>query len=364
MSFSFPTTNSRQLARTQVPVVFLVSFLIFLLTCSAAEQVMAAPATLGARGDISHVKRLPATVKSIAAAIAAEAARETEPANPVKTPQRAIPAELSRITAHSAIIMDDSSARILFAKAPDDPRQPASTIKVLTGIIALKSLTGDESVPVSHEAASRPSSKMYLDPAKVYRADELISGVLLGSANDASVALAEILAGSEQEFAEYMTMQARHWGANHTVCKTATGLTAKDQASTARDLALIFREAMRNPDFARKMKTRSITTDEGNTLYNHNKALWRIPGAEGGKTGYTLAARQTYVGKFSNGEAAFIVAIMGSETMWNDLKQLVNYGFSQYPAVSSAPETMGSAGDLLAATGATETSGSAVANHN
>ena len=364
MSFSFSTINSRRPAAIRTPVAFLVTFLVFLLTCGLADQAMAAPATLGARGDISQVKRLPATVESIAAAIAAEAAGEAGTANPPKTPQRAIPAELSRITAHSAIIMDDGSGRILFAKAPDAPRQPASTIKVLTGIIALKSLTGDESVPVSREAASRPSSKMYLDPAKVYRADELISGVLLGSANDASVALAEMLAGSEQQFAEYMTMQARHWGANNTICKTATGLTAKDQASTARDLALIFREAMRNPDFAKRMKTRSMTTDEGNTLYNHNKALWRIPGAEGGKTGYTLAARQTYVGKFSQGEATFIVAIMGSETMWKDLKQLVGYGFSQYPAGVSATEATSSPGNLVAATGSTEDIGSAATSHN
>jgi len=93
---------------------------------------------------------------------------------------------------------------------------------------------------------------------------------------------------------------------------------------------------MRDDNFSARMKIRSITTDEGNTLYNHNKALWRIEGAEGGKTGYTLAARQTYVGKFSNGEATFIVAIMGSETMWRDLKQLVNFGYSQYPHILSA----------------------------
>lgn len=247
-----------------------------------------------------------------------------------------IPAELKNLTAKSAIILDDVDGTIIFAKEPDQPRQPASTIKVLTGIIALHSLAGDEEVSVSREAASRPSSKMYLDPAKVYRADELISGVLLGSANDASVALAELIAGSESAFAEFMNLQASHFGATNTVCKTATGLTAKDQTSTARDLALIFREAMRDDNFSAKMRIRSITTDEGNTLYNHNKALWRIEGAEGGKTGYTLAARQTYVGKFSNGEATFIVAIMGSETMWQDLKQLVNFGFGQYPHILSA----------------------------
>ena len=258
-----------------------------------------------------------------------------------------VPAELQNITAKSVIILDDADDTIIFAKEPDQPRQPASTIKVLTGIIAIHSLAGDEAVPVSREAASRPSSKMYLDPAKAYRADELISGVLLGSANDASVALAEMIAGSESDFAEFMNLQASHFGATHTNCKTATGLTAKDQTSTARDLALIFREAMRDDNFSARMKVRSITTDEGNTLYNHNKALWRIEGAEGGKTGYTLAARQTYVGKFSNGEATFIVAIMGSETMWRDLKQLVNFAYGQYPHILSARKER-EATDLLA----------------
>lgn len=324
----------------------MIASLLSLLTLSTfivAQKVQASPPVLGALGNISEVKRSPATLETT------KGVKTEVTQTPVAATKAtdSVPAELARISAHSAIIMDDENRRILFAKAPDDPRQPASTLKVLTGIIALKSLVGDESVPVSWEAASRPSSKMYLDPAKQYRADELISAVLLASANDASVALAELLAGSEQEFAEFMTLQARHWGANHTICKTATGLTAKDQASTARDLALIFREAMRDPDFAAKMKTRSMVTDEGNTLYNHNKALWRISGTEGGKTGYTLAARQTYVGKFSNGEDSFIVAIMGSETMWSDLKQLVKYGFTQYPAISSVPANLSPVKDLL-----------------
>lgn len=156
-----------------------------------------------------------------------------------------------------------------------------------------------------------------------------------------------MIAGSESSFAEFMNLQASHFGATHTNCRTATGLTAEHQASTARDLALIFREAMRDEKFAARMKTRSVITDEGNTIYNHNKALWRIEGAEGGKTGYTLAARQTYVGKFSSGDTALIVAIMGSETMWKDLKQLVSFGFSQYPRVS-ADQGGNPAADLLA----------------
>lgn len=273
---------------------------------------------LGKKGNIAKVKRYPTIALS-----------------EYQTSQEDIqlPAQLKSISAKSAIILDAAADRVLFARNANDPRQPASTIKVLTGIIALNALTGKEAVPVSREAASRPSSKMYLDPAKRYRADELISGVLLGSANDASVALAELLAGSEPAFTDFMNLQARHFGATNTDCKTATGLTAKNQTSTASDLALIFREAMRDEAFASRMKIRVITTDEGNKVYNHNKALWRINGAEGGKTGYTNAARQTYVGKFSNGDASIIVAIMGSETMWHDLKQLVNFGYSQYRPV-------------------------------
>jgi D-alanyl-D-alanine carboxypeptidase (penicillin-binding protein 5/6) len=286
------------------------------------------PVVLGTESNISEVKRFPATLEEI---------------DTLESAQK-------RISAHSAIVIDDSNGRILFAKAPDDPRQPASTIKILTGTIALKSLTGEESVPVSSEAASRPSSKMYLDPQKNYRADELISAVLLASANDASVALAEMLAGTESEFAEIMTLQAKYWGATNTVCKTATGLTAKGQTSTARDLALIFRNAMHNPAFVEKMQKRSMETDEGNKLYNHNKALWRIEGTEGGKTGYTDVARQTYVGKFTRGNSSIVVAIMGSGTMWIDLKYLVEYGFTQYQYISPTPEIFPPAQDLVAGT--------------
>ncbi|WP_167506016.1 D-alanyl-D-alanine carboxypeptidase family protein [Desulfosediminicola flagellatus] len=299
-------------------------FLHFTSGMALAQQSKNTP-ILGVEGNISQVKRYPASIDKIYT-------------NPIIE---------KRISARSAVIMEETGGRLLFAKAPDDPRQPASTIKVLTGMIALKSMTGEESVPVSKEAASRPSSKMYLDTAKQYRADELISAVLLASSNDASVALAEMLGGTEEEFANYMTLLAEYWGATNTVCKTATGLTAKGQTSTARDLAIIFREAMRNPEFAEKMKKRSMKTDEGRTLYNHNKALWQIPGTTGGKTGYTLKARQTYVGKFTRGDSTIIVAVMGSETMWYDIKYLVNYGFKQYQYISPSPESIPPALDLL-----------------
>ncbi len=341
MPFCFNITIN---SKTLLTLPFL-SLLTLVCIFGMSARAHAAPSVLGLHGNISKVKRYPATSEILA------------------TPDN-LPAELANISARSAIIMDDASNRIYFAKSPDEPRQPASTLKILTGTIALNALTGDEIVPVSREAASRPSSKMYLDPAKQYRADELISAVLLASANDASVALAELLAGTEQEFANYMTMQAQYWGANNTNCKNATGLTAKDQASTARDLARIFREAMRNPNFAAKMKTRSMITDEGNKLYNHNKALWQISGTVGGKTGYTQAARQTYVGKFTNDKGSFIVAILGSETMWHDLKRLVKYGFSRYQYMPSVPKKNLAVNDIIPGEKGTGTTIKSTSIHN
>lgn len=235
----------------------------------------------------------------------------------------------NKISAKSVIIMDAANGQTIFAVSPDTPRQPASTIKILTGLIAIKSLDFSESVAVSPKAAEQPSSKVYLEKQKQYKADDLINAVLLSSANDASVALAEKIAGSEQSFARMMTLRAKLCGAQKTVCKTANGLTAEGQSSTARDLATIFRHAMQDDEFSQRMKQVKAHTAEGKLLKNHNKALWQIEGAEGGKTGFTNAAGQTYVGKFKRGSREIIVALMGSRTMWADLKTLVEFGFSQ-----------------------------------
>lgn len=261
------------------------------------------------------------------------------PARPVSvaTPRKvmnedgedAVPDHLPQISSKSFMVMDAGSGATLLARAPDSPRQPASTIKIVTAMIALKSLEYDDVVSVSTRASGMPSSKIFLDPKQHYRVNDLINAVMLASANDASVALAEKIAGTEDRFANLMTLSARIWGAQNTICRTASGLTAEGQQSTARDLANLFRYAMQHDEFVQRMHEKQIATSYGKTLRNHNKALWRVDGAVAGKTGYTVAARQTYVGQFSRGGESVVVAIMGSETMWADLKKLVDYGFSK-----------------------------------
>jgi len=268
--------------------------------------------SLGSYADISDVKKRVAGHSSLQ-----------------KKTSRKISKIEKRISSRSVMIMDADTGETLYAKRPDWPRQPASTIKVLTGMIAIKSLKKNDTIPVSRHAAGMPRSKIYISPQKRYKADDLINAVLLASANDASVALAEKIAGTEKDFAKMMTLRARLWGAQKTVCQTATGLTARGQYSTARDLATIFRHAMQDREFARRMHRTKVKTSYGQVLRNHNRALWRVKGAEGGKTGYTAAARQTYVGKFTRDGESIIVAIMGSETMWPDISNLVEYGFQQ-----------------------------------
>lgn len=244
--------------------------------------------------------------------------------------QVASPDEFSgQLSARSAIVMDAVSGQTIFGKLPNRPAQPASTIKILTGLISLDTLKENEPVSVSKRASRMPRSKVYLRPGKAYPANDLINAVLLASANDASVALGEKIAGSETLFAKMMTEKAKSLGATNTVCQTASGLTSRGQRSTARDLAVIFNKAMENSQFARKMSRTKVQTREGKVLRSHNKALWQVDGAQGGKTGYTSVARQTYVGKFIREDNEIVVAFLGSEKMWDDVKKLVEYGFKK-----------------------------------
>lgn len=257
--------------------------------------------------DTGHVKRKPAHKQTI---LSASALRKN-------------------ISSKSAIVIDAKTGETIYSISPDFPRQPASTIKVLTGLIALNALDKNDLVPTSRKASTMPRSKVYLRRGKSYVASDLINAVLMASANDASVALAEKIAGSEKAFAKLMTRKAQFYGAQNTVCRNATGLTARGQKSTARDLAVVFNCAMQDDEFSRRMKWTKVKTRQGKTIRSHNKALWKVDGAEGGKTGYTRAARQTYVGKFRRGDDELVVAIMGSESMWDDIYKLVEYGFNK-----------------------------------
>lgn len=313
-------------------MVFILAGLVFLATPAAArthrhrQVVLDTKHKFAPKNLNSNSHKLESTSSASVQALAASLRKQSAP---VDRKDDLADAQMRRkLSSRSAILMDAKTGEVLYQKRPDLPGQPASTLKVITGLIAIQSLENPEMVPVSRRAASMPRSKVYLKPGNNYRANDLINAVLLASANDASVALAEKIAGSEPLFALLMTQKAKAWGATNTVCKTASGLTAPGQQTTVRDLALLFNRAMENDEFASRVKQNTARTEFGQVLKNHNRALWQITGAEGGKTGFTNAARQTYVGKFKRGDDELVLAIMGSVTMWKDIKNLVGYGFS------------------------------------
>jgi D-alanyl-D-alanine carboxypeptidase (penicillin-binding protein 5/6) len=221
------------------------------------------------------------------------------------------------VSARSFVIMDAKTGKILLSLQPHEFWPPASTLKVMTAMMVREHLKLDDRVRVSRYAASAPPSKIGLKPGESYTVRDLLYGLLLKSGNDAARALAEGVSGNESAFAQQMTREVRQWGAYRTSCATANGLPADNQYSTAEDLALMFRRAMH------------YTFPGNKELRNHNRFLFTTPLAVAGKTGYTRAAKHTYVGMFKNGDHEIIVAVMGStnKKKWDDLRSLIEAGF-------------------------------------
>lgn len=257
------------------------------------------------------------------------------------------------LTARAAILVDTSTGNILYQKDPDLRLPPASTTKIVTAILALESGRSlKELLTVSKAATRVPASKLYLRPGQTLTIDDLLYGLLLSSANDASVVLAEGIGGSVEHFAELMTKKANEIGAINSHFTNPHGLTAPDHYSTARDLALLFRYAMKNATFREIVQTK-ISSVSSNTLVrkkavvrrisvrNHNRLLWNFDGAIGGKTGYTLAAQKCFVGAVERNGVTIIVSILGSRDQWGDTRKLLEYGFDNYQTLKAGtPSTV------------------------
>ena len=253
------------------------------------------------------------------------------------------------LTARAAVLMDAATGKILYQKEADLRLPPASTTKVATAILTLESGKSlGQKLVVSKEATRVPASKLYLRPGQSVRIEELLYGIMLASANDASVVLAEGIAGSVVRFSELMTKKAHEIGATNTHFSNPHGLTAPDHYSTARDLAILFRYAMKNPTFRDIVQTKfsSVNTTalvkrklvpRRIAMRNHNRLLWGYDGAIGGKTGYTVAAQKCFVGAVQRNGATLIIAILGARDQWGDTKRLLEYGFDHYDDLKVAP---------------------------
>ncbi|MSP41294.1 MAG: D-alanyl-D-alanine carboxypeptidase [Deltaproteobacteria bacterium] len=256
--------------------------------------------------------------------------------------------------------MDAANGKILYQKDADLRLPPASTTKIMTAIVTLESGHKlGESLTVSKDATRMPPTKLYLRPGQTMTIEELLYGLMLTSANDAAIVLAEGLGGSVEHFTDLMTKKAHELGATNSNFTNPHGLTAADHYSTARDLALLFRYAMRNALFREIVQTkfssvsstavvRKKVVPRRISVRNHNRLLWDFDGAIGGKTGYTVAAQKCFVGAVQRNGVTLIVAILGARDQWGDTKRLLEYGFDNYETLKTASPAGGKSASLEA----------------
>jgi serine-type D-Ala-D-Ala carboxypeptidase (penicillin-binding protein 5/6) len=235
------------------------------------------------------------------------------------------------ISAKGVCVMDADTGKVIISRNADLRLPPASCTKVMTAIITLERAKLTDTFLVSPRAATMSPSKVYLRPGDKVTVEALLYSLLLKSANDSASVLAEGVAGTELEFARMMTEKAHQIGAVDTNFSNASGLPVADHYTTAYDLALILRYAMHDERFMAIASTKFATLNMGEKekmlLKNHNKMLWNYEGDEVGKTGYTVAARQCYVGEANCSNTRLIVAVLHSNDLWGDTRKLLDEGF-------------------------------------
>ena len=249
--------------------------------------------------------------------------------------------EPKALYALSAVLMDGDSGRVLYEKNGETPLANASTTKVLTCIVALESAPGDDYVQISQNAVSQSEVKLGLRKGEQYYLEDLLYSLMLKSHNDTAVAIAEHCGGTVEGFARMLNRKAKQIGCEDTYFITPNGLDAEDENgkhhTTAKDLALIMRYAIRNQTFLHIAQTRDYTFSEITgkrtfSVHNTNALLDRMEGVLAGKTGYTSQAGYCYVCAWEKGGRTFIVSLLGcgwpnhKNYKWSDTEKLLSFG--------------------------------------
>lgn len=243
------------------------------------------------------------------------------------------------LTAAAALLMDWQTGQVLYERNGFVRRAPASTTKVMTAVLALEKGRLDDRVRVSQRAARTGGSSMHIKEGEVYTLRELLYGLLLNSGNDAAVAIAEHIGGSVEGFAEMMNRRARELGARSTHFVNPHGLHKPNHYSTAYDLALITRHALRHPVFAEIVRQRQADLTVGErslALRNTNRLLWMFEGADGVKTGTTSAAGACLISSATRSDPAtewshkLVAVVLNADGRWRDSQRLLEWGFTNF----------------------------------
>ncbi|MFN8032124.1 MAG: D-alanyl-D-alanine carboxypeptidase family protein [Mycobacterium sp.] len=277
------------------------------------------------------------TITTVAGSPAATADPSVQPAGSVPIPDGPAPAW---------IVADMDTGQVLAGRDMYAAHPPASTIKTLLALTALDELSLDATVVASDADAHVECNCAGIRPGRTYTARQLLDAVLLVSGNDAANTLADML-GGYQTAVEKMNAKAAAIGATNTHATSPSGLDGPGGSgwTTPHDLAAIFRAAMANPVFAEitAQPVAMFPTDTGERpLVNQDELLVRYPGAIGGKTGFTDAARKTFVGAADRDGRRLVIAMMyglireGGPTYWDQAATLLDWGFAQSPSESVA----------------------------
>ncbi len=245
-------------------------------------------------------------------------------------------------SAASAVLIEQSSGRVLYQQDPDTERLIASVTKIMTALVALEHGDKDQSYTVTVQDMAEGSS-MYLKPGDTLRLEELLYGLMLVSGNDAALAVAHCVSGELEDFVALMNRTAEDLGLTHSHFANPNGLDAEGHYSSARDLAVLAAHALENQDFRRIVSTASVTIGE-RYLTNHNKLLRMCEGCIGVKTGFTKAAGRTLVSAAAREGMTLVCTTLNDGNDWNDHMALLDYGFANYHM-----ETAVAAGQTLAA---------------
>ena len=239
---------------------------------------------------------------------------------------------LPNVTATAAVVMEASTGHVLYSRNPNQRMFPASTTKMVTLIMALENGKPDEIVTVGKNAFGVEGSTLFLETGDKIPLNELLTGMIMHSGNDAAVAIAEHVDGNIKTFAEHMTRRAHELGATGTNFTNPHGLPDPNHYTTAYDLALLAAHGFTLEHFeeivSAQEKTYQWIHDPAKKLRSENQMLWLYRGGNGVKTGYTDAAGRCLVSAAKRDGIQIVAVVLDSYFMWNDSIALLDYGFA------------------------------------
>ena len=234
--------------------------------------------------------------------------------------------------AHSVLLKELNSGRILYEHQPGKRLSPASLTKIMSALVILEQGRLDDLVTVSPSAARAPKTHLRLKAGQVFRLKSLLKAMLIVSANDACLAAVEHVGGDEAEFVTLMNAKAVALGLADTHFSNGCGFDGPEHYSTAEDLAVLSVIALEQPIFRELVREERATIMPVNgtrayVLHTTNRLLGRIPGVEGIKTGFTSKAGRCLIAKVSQNGRELLLVILNSKRRWNTATSLINYGF-------------------------------------